>query len=163
MTIQDWGAIGEILGALAIFITLLYLATQIKYMRLTTMDTNRSNRVTGIRDLNGRHISEAELRNAWNKTIGPNFRKLHTDMAETFDISFDEASLIITQGASWGFTHWAQYRSMKSSEDESELKNIISAWYGENPMRALINHPNFRDLFEADYVIWIDEIISSEK
>ena len=114
MTIQDWGAIGEILSALAIFITLLYLATQIKYMRLTTMDTNRSNRVIGIRDLNGRLVSEPALRNAWNKTIGPNFRKLHTDMVETLDISFDEASLIITQGANWGYTHWVQYRSMKS-------------------------------------------------
>jgi hypothetical protein len=30
MSIQDWGAIGEILGAVAVIITLLYLATQIR-------------------------------------------------------------------------------------------------------------------------------------
>jgi hypothetical protein len=30
MTIQDWGAIGEILGAIAVFVSLIYLATQIR-------------------------------------------------------------------------------------------------------------------------------------
>ena len=30
MTIQDWGSIGEILGAIATIATLIYLATQIR-------------------------------------------------------------------------------------------------------------------------------------
>lgn len=30
MTIQDWGAVGEIVGAIAVIITLVYLATQIR-------------------------------------------------------------------------------------------------------------------------------------
>ena len=30
MTIQDWGAIGEILGAIATIATLIYLATQLR-------------------------------------------------------------------------------------------------------------------------------------
>ena len=30
MTIQDWGAIGEILGAIGVIATLLYLAVQLK-------------------------------------------------------------------------------------------------------------------------------------
>ena len=30
MTIQDWGAIGEVLGAIGVIVTLLYLAAQIK-------------------------------------------------------------------------------------------------------------------------------------
>lgn len=31
MSIQDWGAIGEIIGAIAVLLTLLYLAIQIKH------------------------------------------------------------------------------------------------------------------------------------
>ena len=31
MSIQDWGAIGEIAGAIAVLLTLLYLAKQIKH------------------------------------------------------------------------------------------------------------------------------------
>ena len=29
MTIQDWGAIGEVIGALAVVVTLIYLARQV--------------------------------------------------------------------------------------------------------------------------------------
>ena len=46
------GAIAEMLGATAILVTLVYLAVQIKYAHLTSTDTNRSNRVVGIRELN---------------------------------------------------------------------------------------------------------------
>jgi hypothetical protein len=31
MSIQDWGAVGEIIGAIAVVVTLLYLATQIRH------------------------------------------------------------------------------------------------------------------------------------
>ena len=161
MSIQDWGAIGEVLGAIAIFVTLIYLATQIRYARLTAMDVNRTNRVVGIRDLNGRIVTDPDVRAAWNKAIGPQYRQLHNDMSETLGLSFDEASIVITQGANWAYTHWAQYRSMKNTEDEEELKNIVRAWYGENPMRALLSHPNFRAFFEADFVTWLDEIVAS--
>jgi hypothetical protein len=160
MSIQDWGAIGELLSAAAIFVTLIYLATQIKYARLTAMDINRTNRVVGIRDLNGVIAINADARTAWNKTIGPEYRRLHTDIAESLNLSFNEASIVISQGANWGYTHWAQYRSLKSSEDEEELKNIVKVWYSENPMSTLLSHDNFRAFFEADFVSWLDEIVA---
>ena len=31
MSIQDWGAIGEVVGAIAVLVTLVYLAKQIKH------------------------------------------------------------------------------------------------------------------------------------
>ncbi len=43
MTIQDWGAIGEIIGAIATIATLIYLATQIRQntraLQATSMDS----------------------------------------------------------------------------------------------------------------------------
>ena len=36
MTIQDWGAIGEIVGGLAVVVTLIYLAVQLKQSNLST-------------------------------------------------------------------------------------------------------------------------------
>ena len=35
MTIQDWGAIGELLGSIAVLVTLIYLATQVRIARRT--------------------------------------------------------------------------------------------------------------------------------
>ena len=42
------GAIGEILGAIAVVATLFYLAVQIRYARIATVDRNRESRVNGI-------------------------------------------------------------------------------------------------------------------
>jgi uncharacterized membrane protein YccF (DUF307 family) len=41
MTIQEWGAVGELISAIAILITLVYLAVQIKQARFATIDQNR--------------------------------------------------------------------------------------------------------------------------
>ncbi len=40
MTIQDWGAVGEILGAIGVIITLAYLATQIRHSRNAIVSQN---------------------------------------------------------------------------------------------------------------------------
>ena len=159
MSVQDWGAVGEILGAIAILVTLVYLATQVRYARHTITDANRTSRVEGIRELNGLLMANAEVRKAWNKGMGPEYRRLHDDIAESLGLSFDEASIVITQGANWAFTHWAQYRSLKSPEDEKELTNIVKGWYGEDPMRALIIHPNFRGYLDADFLVWLDRTV----
>jgi len=159
VSVQDWGAVGEILGAIAILVTLVYLATQVRYARHTITDANRNSRVEGIRELNGLLMANAEVRAAWNKGMGPGYRRLHDDIAESLGLSFDEASIVITQGYNWVFTHWAQYRSLKSPEDEKELTNIVKGWYGEDPMRALIIHPNFRGALDADFLVWLDRTV----
>ena len=51
MTIQDWGAIGELLSAVAVVVTLGYLATQIRYARLTASDASRQARASGVREM----------------------------------------------------------------------------------------------------------------
>ncbi len=162
LTVQDWGAIGELLSAVAILVTLVYLANQIKYARLTAMDGNRANRVVGIRDLNGRLVADADARMAWNKAIDPAFRELHEDIAESLGLSFDEASIVILQGWNWMYTHWAQYHSMKSPEDDAELKLICKVWYGADPMKTLLRHPAFRACFEPAFVSWLDGVVAAD-
>ena len=45
------GAAGELLGATVVFITLVYLAMQVKSARLTAIDTNRLARAKGVTDM----------------------------------------------------------------------------------------------------------------
>ena len=161
---MDWnwdaiGAIAELLGAIAIFVTLVYLAVQIKYARLTATDASRANRVAGIHQLNSNLILDLDARAAWNKSMGPVQRALFDDIATSLDLNFDEASIVVLQGWNWTFTHWAQFRAVKTAEDEGELKNIVAVWYGDNPMRALISHPAFRASFDSEFIAFIDEVI----
>jgi hypothetical protein len=41
MTLQDWGAIGELLGAVAVVVTLIYLAKQIRLHARTTEESRK--------------------------------------------------------------------------------------------------------------------------
>ena len=157
------GAIAELIGSLVILVTLIYLAVQVKYARLTATDANRNGRVVGIRDLNGNLVTNAEARASWNKAMGPVQKALINDIADSLNLEFDEASIVVLQGWNWMFTHWAQYRSVKSAEDEAELKNIVSVWYGENPMRALIGNPIFRNSFDSEFVAFVHEVINSDE
>jgi len=159
MSVQDWGAIGEILGSVAIFVTLIYLANQVRYARLATIDTNRTSRVEGVRELNSLMITQADLRAAWNKSGGPLFKQMHAEIAELLSLDADETALVILQGFNWSFTHWSQFRSMKSQVDEAELTNIVRGFYGENPMKALIDHPIFRMYLDPEFVEWLDKTL----
>ncbi len=154
-------AIAQILGTGVILITLIYLAIQIKYARVSASDASRAHRVVGIRELNSNLMLDMHARAAWNKSIGPGQRQLVEDLAASLDLTFDEASIVVLQGWNWMFTHWAQFRSLKSRADEEELRNIIAVWYGENPMRALLAHPLFRGSFDSAFVAFVDKIVSS--
>ena len=45
------GAIGEILGATVVFITLVYLAIQVKHAKVSAADANRLARTRGVTDM----------------------------------------------------------------------------------------------------------------
>ena len=64
MTIQDWGAIGELVGAFAVLATLIYLSLQIKQssktQRAQTHQQMSSDRATNLRLI----IENPELRTA---------------------------------------------------------------------------------------------------
>lgn len=66
----DWGAIAESVGAVAIPVTLVYLATQVRHVRHMVTDANRTSRVEGIREPNGLLTASAEVRAAWNRGMG---------------------------------------------------------------------------------------------
>ena len=91
----------------------------------------------------------------------PTQRKLLDEIASSLSLDFDQASLVVLQGWNWMFTHWAQYRSIKAPEDESELMNIVAVWYGDDLCDPSSNHPNFRASFDSEFVSWVDSAISA--
>jgi len=163
MTIQDWGAIGELISGVAILVTLIYLAVQVKYARTSATDANRANRVAGIHHISNRLSENQELSRAWFKSAGPGYTQMLEDLSAELGLSIDESVLVFTSGSDWVWLHWAQFRSVKTKEDEAELRNIIEVWYGENPMKALIAHPTFRAFYESEFIEFVDDILATEK
>ncbi len=62
MSIQDWGAIGEVLGAIAIFVTLIYLATQIRQSNAASRTSSRQTIIDTFYEANWNFASAPEMR-----------------------------------------------------------------------------------------------------
>ena len=160
MTIQDLGAIGELVSAVAIIVTLAYLAMQIKYARIATVDRNRESRVTGILTINNRLANNPDLRQAFDKATGEDWKLMLQEFADTWGVNEDEASAIFWSQADFVWIHWSQYRSMKSIEDQRELENIIQQWYSAPPMSTMMGNATFRALFDSGFITWADSILA---
>ena len=159
---MNWEAvasIGESISALAILITLIFLVRQIKYARLAASDISRGQRVAGIRELDLLAIENSELRKIWLKAGSPEMREVVAYLSRELDISEEEADLLRLYAGDWVWTHWAQYRSIRTESDTVELEHIISTFYSADPMKTFIKNPLARDFFDNEFLDWIEVLV----
>jgi hypothetical protein len=159
MTIQDWGAIGELVGAFAVVASLMYFAVQVRHARVAVTDESRHNRVAGVRDTLTLLIQDAQLRHAFVKTAGPGYDAMLKAVSDSCDVSIDEACLLAFWNSNFVWTHWAQFRSLKTAADTRELENIVAMWYTTPIMTVLIEDPIFRSSFDPEFIQWVDETL----
>jgi hypothetical protein len=161
VTIQDWGAVGEIVSAMAVVVTLVYLASQIRYARLSASDASRAGRADGVRDMLLSHLANPDARRAWNKA-DPDAQSRMVELAERLGMTPDEADLVWNTGCAWTYIHWAQFRSIKTPHDEAELRNLIAKFYSSPPMVVLWEHdPKIKALLDPEFVSWVDSVLAN--
>jgi len=163
MTWEAVGAIGEIVGAIAVVATLAYLATQIKYARLVASDTSRQNRLQGILDQELTYLNNAEFRAAWDKSEGPESLEITKTIAESLNTTIDETRLILHGCSNWAWLHWAQFHAIKTEADAKELENIVREFYGVPPMAVVWHqHPWIKTRMDSEFVEWVDSVVKKE-
>lgn len=163
MTIQDWGAIGEIVGAIAVVVTLAYLATQIRFARLAASDASRQSRADSVREMELVTLNNREFRKAWSKADTARDSRMEL-LAERMGLSTDEAELVWHGCCAWTYIHWAQYRSMKTAEDHRELENLVTEFYSIPPMSTVwATDPLIKALLDPGFVVWVDGVLASAR
>jgi hypothetical protein len=159
VTIQEWGAIGEFVGAIAVVATLGYLATQIRYARLAASDASRQGRSSGVIGMMQMAIANPEYRSAWAKAnidSGPWLEEL----AGRLGVTPDEADIVSLGCCAWTYLHWSQFRSMKTKEDYIELENLVAEFYSRTPMSVVWNHdPILKAMIDPEFVIWVNGVL----
>ena len=75
MTIQDWGAIGELVGGAAVVVTLIYLALQVR-QNTQAMDENRRLALAQTYQMRADALQDMLVRAADSRHIGPIIIKL---------------------------------------------------------------------------------------
>jgi hypothetical protein len=147
------GAIGEIIGALAVIATLMYLAIQVRHTK--NMVTNQN---------------EQTLYQQWASSLQPlatspqvsslmvKGRKSYLGLTEEERMQFDALMVMVLNSAE------APYRITDNSEEDAEVEVIWEI------ARLFLNYPGGREYWEQnksgfypDFVTWIDAKIDSDK
>ena len=158
------GAIGEIVGSIAVIATLVYLATQVRYAKLAASDNSRQNRVQGILDQEHTYLNNPEFRAAWDKAEGLESLEVAKNIASSLGVTVDEARLVSRGAGNWAWLHWAQFRAIKTEEDATELENLVREFYSGLPMRVIWEqHPLIRSYFDTEFVEWVDTLLAQKK
>ncbi len=155
------GALGEIVGALAVVLTLAYLAIQVRHAKAAATDSNRLERSKGVRDMMLASAADSGLRE--NLTKGLQLSDYYNEIASNLNMSSDEAASFDWAMLYWFWLHWGQYASTTKESDVEELRNVISGFYRNPGVRVCWEKsPWARPVLEKDFVNFVDEILAQD-
>ena len=154
-------AISQIVSGTAVFISLLYLAFQVRFARLAAANTSRTARAIGVRENVLAMTSNSGLCENWLKAsdLRPAYEMLGAEM----NVNADGATQVDNMCQCWMWLHWGQYKSIKTRTDLEELENIVSVFYSVSPMsNCWRKSPYGREVFDEDFVQFVEAAISKK-
>jgi len=162
---MNWDAISAILetiGVIAIVISLLYLALQIRFARLAAADTSRTARSIGVREIDLTMVNNAGLRENWLKSS--NLTPIYQELGSQLNLSVEEALQVDTVCQCWMRLHWGQFKSITTPEDLKDLESLISVFYLLPPMKnCWVESPYGKATYDADFVKFVDDAVSKSQ
>jgi hypothetical protein len=155
------GAIGEILGAFAVVLTLLYLAVQVKYAKTAANDATSLNRANGVQAMLLAATTDDTLRASVSKAQG--LGDYHVKLAEKLGLSVEEAERIDFYASYWFWVHWGQFASSNSKEGLDELTNIVNTFYRFPFMSTCWElSPSGKQIMDSTFVAFVDGVLAKE-
>ena len=159
---MDWvviSSISQTISGIAVVISLIYLAFQIRFARLAAADTSRAARAAGVRELDLPMVNNRELRENWLKSS--NLIPVYEELGSKLNLSVQETLQVDTLCQSWMRLHWGQHNSITTPEDLQDLESLVSAFYSVPPMlNCWQESPYGRKVFDKDFIKFVDGAIS---
>ncbi len=152
------GAIGEIVGAIAVVATLAYLAVQVKYAKSTAADTNRLMRAAGVREMSLALMQNDEVRRSVLR--GVKLEEYFQKAGNNLDIDALEAERLDYLCQFYFWLHWGQYKTTSTQKDMDELKHLIASFYTLPGINyAWNNSPLGKPMLDDEFVAFVDAAI----
>ena len=124
------GALGESLSAILVLITLIYLATQVRYAKNAAADANRLARARGVCDYQLACATNDLLMQS--NTTANDYGSWYEELSGVLGISAEEAMRVDSVSLYWVWLHWGQYSSTNNKEDLDELGDTIGKFYSNS-------------------------------
>ncbi len=154
-------AVAEVIGVIAIVVSLLYLALQVRFARLAAADTSRMARSIGVREIDLVMVNNASLRQNWLKSS--QLDSVYEQLGDLLNLNIEDALQVDTLCQCWMRLHWGHYKSITTPDDLQDLENLISAFYSKPPMsHSWANSPYGQAIYDADFVKFVNGAISKQ-
>ena len=158
---MNWDAIaavGEILGASAVVLTLGYLAVQVRDAKRATSDQNRLSRATAVREMALAVCSDDQLR--WSQMQNWGLEDHYQALGAKTGVTAIEASRVDWANGYYFWMYWGQFASTHGTKDRDEIANVLRGLLTLPGMRTTWEtSPLARPLLEPDFVAFVDEIL----
>ncbi|MGR8949749.1 MAG: hypothetical protein ACU84Q_17035 [Gammaproteobacteria bacterium] len=155
------GAFGEILGAIAVVLTLGYVALQVRHAKDATADQNRLERARGVREMALAMIANPET--AYDQIRNWGLHVYYEELAASEGISPERALAMDWSNSYYFWMYWGQYSSTTHSEDLKELAHVISGLLETPGMQETWQtSPMTRPLLEPQFVAFVDSLMTAK-
>ena len=149
------GALGELIGAAAVVLTLGYFAIQVKSAKQTAVDSITLQRTKIICDGMMSLAVNDDVRRSFDKISGAT--ALFEQMAPELDMNPDEASRAHYSTTYWFWLHWGQFTSAKSDRDLNELGQLIASYYQIQGVRYMWDRsPWVKPLVDEAFIEFVE-------
>ncbi len=162
---MNWDAVSSIsqtASGIAVVISLLYLAFQIRFARLAASDTSRTARGMGVREIDLTMVNNPELRKNWIKSS--HLKSIYKEIGSYLGLSIDATLQVDTICQVWMRLHWGQYKSITTPEDLKDLERLVAAFYTAPPMlNCWRKSPYGSKIYDQKFVEFVEGAISKSK
>ncbi|MFT4562835.1 MAG: hypothetical protein ACI9BW_002582 [Gammaproteobacteria bacterium] len=155
------GVIAEVVGAIAVVLTLVYLAVQVRYARNETIDQNRLTRSTAVREIILATTANDDFRSGQIRHWG--LGEYYETLAKKLGITSVEASRNEWGDQYYFWMYWGQWTATNDPDDLRELKHIIQTLFALPGMRhTWDSSPLGKVLLDERFVEFVDEVLDEE-
>ncbi len=153
------GAMGEAVSAILVLITLIYLATQVRYAKNAAADANRLMRARGVCDYQLACATNDLL--IQSNTAGNDYGSWYEELSAALGITAEEAMRVDSLSLYWVWLHWGQFSSTNNKKDLDELGDTIGKFYSSSPAIKYTwqNGPFTKPLLGSKFVEFVDSNI----
>ena len=150
--------IAEVIGALGVIASLIYVARQLKVAHTSAADANRLTRATGVHETMLTAAANDELRKSVTKAYG--FDDYYETMAADLNLSTDEAARADMHSASYFWLHWGQFASTTNEADLEELRQFLRAYTIPGFRYSWDNSPFAKKSMDPRFVEFVDTTLA---
>jgi len=151
------GAIGEMFGALAVVVTLAYLALQVRVSRSSAADTNRLNRVNGVREWALSVCNNEALLAAMAKAY--KLEDYYEGYGRAFGVSEQDAARLDWMHHYFFWVHYGQFASTNDEKTTEELERLARTFYNLDAVNySWEKSPFGRSFMDPKFASFIDAV-----